>query len=275
MKKNTLNKYIVVLCLLALFSCKAKKQLVAVRKPDTTTTTAPIATAIVPKVVVDNFKVNKLIAIRAKQVDFNTFSGKAQAKLSIDGSDHDVTMTIRIKKNQEIWVSITAVLGIEVARALITPDSIKVLNRLDATYLKKPFNYVYSYTSRQINYKTLESLLIGNAIPELISDSASLKPDNGNVIVSGNLHELAYQLILNPGLKVNQTHMSSQTAGQSLQVDNAAFIQATNRAIPSQININSSSKQKKIQVELHYTKADFDQSLSFPFSVPARFALIN
>jgi hypothetical protein len=293
MRKNILNKFIILLGLLAIVSCKAKKQLVAQHKPDTATATAVDTVAKMPMVVTnpttkaattavaspvkaaDVFKINKLVAIRAKQIDFNTFSGKAQAKLNINGDSHDVTMNIHIKKNQQIWVSITAVLGIEVARALITPDSIKVMNKLESTYLKKPFSYVYGFTSKQINYKTLESLLIGNAVPDLVNNDAGLKPDNGNIILSGNLQDLIYQLTLDTNLRVSRTSMSNPAAGQSLLVDYSNFTPASNRIIPSHISINSSSKQKQIQVDLRYSKADFDQAVTFPFSVPARFTAAN
>ncbi|WP_040626221.1 DUF4292 domain-containing protein [Mucilaginibacter paludis] len=280
MKKSISNKLVMLCCLLVLFSCKAKKKLVAERKADTTAVSTDTATSTVAKTTsaattIDNLKLEKLKTIRSKQVDFNTFSGKAQAKLDINGDSHDVTMNVRIKKDHQIWVSITAVLGIEVARALITPDSIKLMNKLEATYLKKPFSYVYTYTSRQINYKTLESLLIGNAVPELINDGAALKPGNGNIEVSGNLQELVYKLILGPDLRVSQTNMSNSLAGQSLQVDNSMFVQTSNRVLPSQININSVSQQKKIQVNLHYNKADFDLPVDFPYAVPGRFTMLN
>jgi hypothetical protein len=295
MKKNTLSKLAVVLCLLVLWSCKSKKHLLVDRKPDSTsvdssakitsttgavtatsTTAVAIAKPPVPaKAPVDVFKLDKLKAIRLKQTDFNTFSGKAQTKLSVNGDSHDVTLNIRIKKGQQIWVSITAVLGVEVARALITPDSIKLMNRLESTYLKKPFSFVYQYTSKQINYKTLESLLTGNAVPELISDNASLKPDNGNVILSGTLQDLVYQLTVGPDLRVSQTNMSNQAAAQSLLVSNSTFIQAGGHVLPSVININSTSGTKKILADMHYTKADFDQNLSYPFSVPSRFAIVK
>lgn len=296
MKRNISSKLTLVLCLLALFGCKSKKHLLIDRKADTVivsptegtsktviltngdtvtksvTVTVPIN---VPPPLVDNFKLEKLKAIRLKQTDFTTFSGKASAKLNVNGDSHDVTVNIRIKKGQQIWVSITAVLGVEVARAFITPDSIKIMNRLETTYLKKPFSYVYAYTSKQINYKTLESLLTGNAVAELVNDNAVMKADKGDVILSGNLDDLIYALTVGPDLRVTQTNMSNQIAGQSIHVFNAAFIQVGTHVIPSKINISSASGAKNIQAELHYTKTEFDQVLLYPFTVPARFTAVN
>jgi hypothetical protein len=259
MKKNILNKLLIVCCLLVMVSCKARKQVLVARKSDSAA--KPL----------DNNVSSKLDAIRAKQVNFNTFAGRAKTKLDINGNSNDVTLNIRIERDKKIWVSITAIFGVEAARALITPDSILLINRLQGVYLRKPFSYVYKYASSQVNYKTLESLLIGNAIPELLNDKAEFVAADGNTTLSGNLQDLLYKLIVGADLKVTQTNLSNQNEGQSLQVINNTFIQATNRVMPSEIDIASVVKDKKIQVNLHYTKTDFDVQQDYPFNIPASY----
>ncbi|HEY0245116.1 MAG TPA: DUF4292 domain-containing protein [Mucilaginibacter sp.] len=253
MKKNILNKLAIISCLLVMVGCAAKKQLV---KPNVT----PAATV---------KPVSKMDAIAAHQLNFATLSAKASTKLNIDGNSNDVTLNIRINHDRQIWVSITAILGIEVARAMITPDSLLVINKLQGVYIKKPFSYIYKYTNKQINYKTLESILVGNVMPEILKDnSASFPVDNQ---VSGNLQDLFYKLMLNPDLKVTQLNLDNQNQGQSLQVNTNGFTAVDNRIVPSQIDIQSASQNKKIQVNLHYTKVDLDQQLQYPFSIPERY----
>jgi hypothetical protein len=274
MKKNILNntlfsanrrnfglvKLIVFFCLVAAFGCKAKKQLVVKKvQPD-----SPARTV--------NSKGAKINAIRLAQTNFSSFSGKARTKLNINGDVNDVTLNIRIKRDQKIWVSITAIAGIEVARALITPDSIFLINRLQSLYVRKPFSYVNTLAGKQVNYKTVESLLIGNAIPELITEQADLQTANGNTSISGMLQDFAYKVTVDANLKVDQTSLNNQAAAQSLQVVNSSFSQLGNRLLPAQIDISSMVKDKKILVNLHYIKMDFDQALDFPFSIPSRYS---
>jgi hypothetical protein len=247
--------------------CHAKKKLVTRTAADTPAVAHTDNTASMTR--------KKIAAIRAKQVNFNTFSGKAKTKLNINGNTNDVTLNIRIQKDQKIWVSITAIAGIEVARAMITPDSILVMNRLQSVYIKKPFSYIYTYASRQVNYKTVESLLVGNAIPETLNHNTTLEPSNGNTLLKGKLDDLIYQLMVGPDLKVSSTSLNNQEATQSLQINYGNFIQATNRVIPSQISFTSKVKDKNIQADLNYSKADFDLPLEFPFSVPKRFSLVD
>jgi len=265
MRRNILNKIAIACCLLVVLSACKSKKLVVVNRP--TTDSAAINRA--------NDIRSRVAVIRSKQVIFNTFSGKAKTKLAINGNDNDVTLNIRINRDQKIWISVTAIAGIEVARALITPDSIQVRNNFQGMYLRKPFSYIYTYASRQVNFKTLQSLLVGNAISELVNENATYKPEGTNIAITGTLQDIIYKLLLGPDLKVTQTNLSNQAAAQSLQVTNKVFIQATNRVIPSQIDIASTAGGKKIQVNLRYTAADFDKQLEYPFSIPKSYEPAN
>src|ERR1700749_4641762 len=145
MRKNISSKLFIICCLLAIVSCKAKKQVIAARKTVDTNATSV------------NPVISKINSIKANQVNYNTFSGKAKTKLNLNGSTNDVTLNIRIARDQKIWVSITAIAGIEVARALITPDSILIVNKLQGLYIRKPFSYIYTDASTKVDYKSLES----------------------------------------------------------------------------------------------------------------------
>lgn len=249
-------------------SCKARKKVM----PVTSVTPKVDNTVSVPTTTPDlTYVKNELAAIKGHQITFNTFSGRASAKLDVNGSGNDVTMNIRMARDKKIWVSITAILGIEVARALITPDSIKIINKLQGVYLKKPFSYIYKYASRQVNYKTIESLLVGNAMPELLTENSTVNTDMGNVALSGTLQDLIYNLTLGTNLRVTKFNLSNTGQQQALLVTNSNFIQADNKLIPSQIDILSTLRDKKIQANLHYNKVDFDLELDFPFNIPERY----
>ncbi|MBE9585328.1 DUF4292 domain-containing protein [Mucilaginibacter sp. JRF] len=261
MKKNTWNKILLVsLGLIVFASCKSKKQVVVNRNA---------TTAVKPASDVEA----RLTAIRAKQLTFNTFSAKAKTQLNINGNNQDVTLNIRINRDKKIWVSVTAILGVEVARALITPDSIQVVNKFQGVYLKKPFNYIHKFASKQIDYTTLQSLLVGNAIPKLLNDSITFEASAPNITGSGKLDELVYKLVLGADMRVTQTTLANQQLQQSLQVTNNTFIQTPdNKVVPSQIDIASVVKKQKIQVNLRYNKVEFDQQLDYPFSIPDKYS---
>jgi hypothetical protein len=278
MKKNISNK-LTLIALLTLFGCTAKKQLVVVHKPDTlvkaadTTKTTNIA-GVKPEVM--HLTAQQLSAIQLTQVNFMTFSAKAKVKMNIDGSSNDVTMNIRIKKNQMIWISITAVLGLEGARVLVTPDSIKIINRVDATYLKKPFSYVNQYAGNQVTYQALEALVMGNTWPGLVTDTTAVENNSAGQALTGTLEDLVYKLVFGPDMRLATTTMYSRgIVARNLEVDNNGAIKVADRILPAQININATSIKSKINISLTYTKADFNTNPEFPFTVPARYSVVN
>jgi len=264
LQNHSYIKLFAVCCLLLMFSCKAKKQLVARVAVDTPAIAKPTIVKVNPVIA-------KLAATRNQQVFFNTFTAKAKATLTMDGASNDVTINIRINRDKEIWVLVTAALGIEVARLVVTPDSLLLINKFENVYLKQPFSYIHSFAGNQVNYKMLQSLLVGNAVNEFLNEKDSLKLDGGNTILSGNLQDLAFKLVLGPDMKVTQTIMNDQAAGQSLQVTNSTLILVSNKVIPSQIGMVSMVKDKKIELTLHYNKIDFDKVQDYPFSINPKF----
>ncbi len=213
-------------------------------------------------------------AIRAVQTTFNTFSGKAHAALNISGNSYDVTLNIRIKRDERIWISVS-VLGIEGARMMITPDSVMMFERQHSTYVKQPFSYLKQSVGNEFNYKMIESALIGNAIPELLNENADLQSAPEGITITGSLQDFMYKLVTGPDMRVSQTNLDNHNAGQSLQLTNSTFIQVDTRVIPSQINISAADKEKTIKADLRYSKTVFDQPVEFPFTIPARYKEAN
>ena len=267
MKKNILTKVIYALAfIVVLGSCKAKKVILA---------PPPVPAVPAPVVEPDDTKKNKLNSIKEKDVVFNTLSVKAKAVLSINNKSNDVNMNFRIKHNEVIWVSVTALAGLEVARALITPDSVKILNRMDNIYIRKPFSYIYEFTNEQINFRTLQSILVGNTISEFISDSTELKIKDEKTELKSILGPLIYNLQVNPEDKVILTNLNDEMAGQELTVNYTDFLGVNQQQIPHAVTMDSKVKSKKFWLELEFLKVDMDGPVDLPFRVPERFSIKN
>ena len=71
-----------------------------------------------------------LDSVSRHHVDFEWLSFKARVDYTGDKRSENFTANIRMRKDSVIWASITSLMGIEVARLLITKDSVEVLDRL-------------------------------------------------------------------------------------------------------------------------------------------------
>lgn len=264
MRKSILSSLSVAVVLMFLSACGVKKAIVVVPKNRTDSLIKP------------DTKSDQLTLLKSKQLQFNTLSLKGRANLNIDGEANDVTMNFRIKDKQVIWVSITAGGGLlEVARALITPDSIKIMDRLKTKIIKKPFNYIYNFTNKQVNFNTLQEILTGNAVSSLVNLDATVKADNGLLVVSGSKESLDYKFLFNTLYKVQETNLSDSKSGQALKVDYKDYQKLNEYLFPSVLNINTLSGAKKISISIDYVKIEGNTNLSFPFNVPNRYQLAD
>ncbi len=270
MRRDMLNKGVCILLILGLFaSCKARKAATASKVDSVPVTVAQPAESL------NTARTDKLAAVKNNQANFSTLSGKAKSALSIGSNSNDVTMNIRIKNNEAIWVSVTAIAGLEVARALITPDSVRVINRLENEYIKKPFSYLHEFTNNKITFATLQSVLVGNAISEFITESTELNMSGAQSELKSAIGSMMYQVILNDQNKVVTANLSDAAAAQSLFVSYGDFQPVLQQQVPHSIVMKSQAKSKNISLDLKFSRIELDVPVEIPFRVPDRYTIKN
>src|SRR5437870_9115346 len=113
MIKKSLRVFIFLLIATSfLFSCHTTKKV----------TDAPLPVKLKGDNVIELFD-----SMMAHQFDFTWLSAKADVEYT-DRNNETTTfdVNVRMKKDSAIWISITPLLGIEVARVLVTPDSMRI-----------------------------------------------------------------------------------------------------------------------------------------------------
>jgi len=245
-------------------ACKSKKAVVA--------TTTPAA----PAPISNDKKEANIKLLRSKNINFNTLAMKGKANLVLPGNENTVTVNVRIQRDQKIWMSITALLGIEVARAVITPDSIMVINKLQSTYIRKPFSYIHRYTNKQVNFKMLQDVLTGNTMNTLFNSESELEQDTqGLWVLKGSDGSLGFNLNFNSALKPGLLNLNDVKAAQALKVRYGHYQKVNEFMMPAQISIYSLSANKRVDIDFDFSKIESNVQLDFPFTVPKRFELIN
>lgn len=273
-----LSRSLLIVLLFGFFvSCKSTKAVGTSGLPPKSVPSDSMAASVTTPTAesVNKARAEKLSSIKNGETNFNTLSGKAKAALSIGSNANDVTMNIRIKNKEVIWVSVTAIAGLEVARALITPDSVRVINRLENVYIKKPFSYLYEFTNDKINFATLQSVLVGNTISEFITESTEVNINGTQAGLKTNIGSMIYDLMLNDQNKVIQSNLKDTEASQSLLVFYGDFQSIAQQQVPHSVVMKSQAKSKSISLDLKYTKIELDVPVEIPFRVPDRYTIKN
>jgi hypothetical protein len=206
-------------------------------------------------------------------IDFTTFSAKVKVDYrGGDGKNYDFNAFLRMRKDSVIWVSINAALGIEAFRIMITPDSVKVLNKLDKVAQLRSMDYLQEVTQLPFNFEALQELIIGNPI-YLDSNVVSFRKEEAYVSLMsmGKLfkHYItvgAEDYLVNSSklddAEIGRSRTAVLTYGEYEQRENIRF--ATKRKI-------SVAEKSKLDITLEFKQFNFNENLNYPFSVPKNY----
>lgn len=263
MRSNTLIRWAGCCFLLAmLFSCGPKKR-VASSGGSEVKVSGAAKTAVVGHVA-------------KQQLYYATFSGRAKSSLTINGKDHyDVTANIRIAHGEAIWISMTALMGIEVARVLVTPDSIKVINRLQSEYVRKPFVYLRNYTGSGLDFSSLERLLVGDVPEEAMADDLAVWKGADGYLLQNQVDDLQYAVRVGVDYQNNYTSITAPARGQQLEAFYADHQVIAGKPFPSRMEFLITAARLTLASEIRYSKVVYDEKVEMPFVVPSRYTEVQ
>ncbi|MBX3102371.1 MAG: DUF4292 domain-containing protein [Bacteroidetes bacterium] len=92
---------------------------------------------------------------------FTDLEIKGKGRFQDASNKQSFTYKLRIEHGKAIWLSVT-VIGFEGLRILATPEEVQVLNRLQNTYIPADYAWVSEKVGLQVDYHTLEHLILGN-----------------------------------------------------------------------------------------------------------------
>lgn len=251
----------IALCVVLFASCGARKNRVK--------NTSPNDVIVGQTAGSDNYSISNL--------DYHSFSGRAKAKVEFDGNKQDVTLNIRMERNQSIWVSLTATfLNVEGARVLITPDSIKIINKLQGEYIAKPFNYIHRYTGQAITFSLLQDLILANVSSNLLrTDQLTVAKATDEVQIAGVKDDLSFQYSLNEKYRPRVFRVSLLGTDQTLEAYYGSFNEVTGYNFPQNQNIKFMTSLLSVDALLDYNKIEFNQPVEMPFKVPEKYKVLN
>lgn len=261
------SRSLAVICLLfILASCSTKKKIVKVESD----------TVEIPTIDKGDSKIEIAQKFLLTNLEFTTFSGKAKSKINIGKSSQDATVNIRIEKDKKIWISITALLGIEVGRVLITPDSIQILNKFQGEYIGKPFSYLYQYASEDLTFANVQDLLLANFSTNLLNtNDFEVDQKSMPIKVIGQKNALTYLYMVNQQNKLDSFSLEQVAKGQKLEANYASYSNNGGLLFPMALQLLISGGDTNISANFNYSRVSFNEAVEMPFTISNKYKVIN
>ena len=140
MSRKIVYSFVVVILILGLGACRGKKNMV--------------------KKFVKPSKSEELIQRVAEQeLDYNSIEIKYSTRAELSGKKYSLNITYRNKKNELLWVSVRAMLGIEVARLVANRDSVWVISKIGKIKEKGTWKEMSKTLGYPLDFMALQNML--------------------------------------------------------------------------------------------------------------------
>jgi hypothetical protein len=229
--------------------------------------------------------------LKENELKFNTF----EARFNIDYNENrrflDFKGQVRIVKDSAIWITFNQDLGIEIARLLITEDSVKFVDRFNKQYLITDYDFINSFLNTNLDFGILQSIMLGNDFEyyEMAKFKASI--DGGQYrLTTGGRSKLKKHVRtardaervflqntwLEPEtfkiLKIRLKELTRQS--KRLTAEYSDFQNIEEQLFPSLINYVIEAEDQ-INVKVKFNRINLNKKLNFPFKIPESYSSAN
>ncbi|MCF0206769.1 MAG: DUF4292 domain-containing protein [Bacteroidales bacterium] len=250
---------------------------------------------------VGNYEQKKDIMRSSKIVDdvisstpkYNFATYKFSAEASLNGaSPSNFSGTVRVHRDSTIWVSIRS-FNIEGMRALITPDSVKMVDRLNNKYYDEPISTMLKIIGVDITYDELQGILLNEFFfyptPNDVSDAknnynscndsvfycvsaVTQKKARGNAVSQGK-NETAVQTIkIVPGtMKVKSVFLEDVESTRYAFIKYANYKKFGDDLFPQSMVVEIGSDTFGGVIKFNISDFEVPTELTFPFKIPAKY----
>lgn len=219
--------------------------------------------------------IDGLVPLWNKRTTYTTFNGKAKVHLESPKDKNDFTATIRMEKDKKIWVSIVALGVFEAARALITPDTIIVVDRLHKEVTILPFKEAGKLLPVNVEFPELQALLIGDALHASADMPTDANASGETMQLDIRTRDFLQQLTFgkaDSAMSRQQMKLGNETGnGPLLVVQYSEYSMIGNRRFANNRVLDVDDAKGRTHIEMQFNRAEFDQELEYNISIPPKY----
>lgn len=223
-------------------------------------------------VKIEDAATSKVVSMHyGKEVDFKTLNSRLRLQYQDEERSQSLTVSFRMQKDSAIWMS-AQLLGIPLAKALITKDRVSYYEKIGKTYFDGDYSLVSKWIGTDLDFEKLQNLLIGQAIYDLRKDKYILtESTQGYQLIPSNELDLIKKLfLLDPkSYKTIAQQLSQEKENRNVTVTYPKYQKVNGQDFPEEIKIVANSEGKGTQIEIFYRSVSFNESVSFPFDIPS------
>ncbi|TVR39742.1 MAG: DUF4292 domain-containing protein [Bacteroidia bacterium] len=243
----------------------------------------PLREVVTPDPDVSTAAVSRtLSAMRDNETSFDFFATRFSGYATIENTSYNLSGSIRIRKDSAIFISVSPLLGIEMARILVTPEEVRFINRLEGTYFVGDMGFINSMLNTTLDFYMLQSILVGNDFSHFSSDNFKVSADRGRILLQNpgrypkNMHNPGFAFQQNIWLdpdshRIAENLLYDPVSRRSLRSKYERFDRVDDQYVPREIVFLFVEPGARTELSLRYSRTSINEPQSITFSIPDRY----
>lgn len=256
---KSLNGLMILVLLMVVGSCKSKKAVVS----------APTK---LNKIEMPSANATLLKTVGANENKFEFYNSRGSANYKDNDQSYDLNIEITMEKDKYVYMNVTALLGISVARLWFTKDSICILDILHRKNFITNYHNLEAIANVPLSLTQVQKVFIGNTI--FLADEQKMNADTilSYILINTpiNAQQVQTTYYANNTFKVNRSIVADKLTGRELRVEYAGCQTSGSNCFPKDFNINIRA-EKNMECRMNLDYFAFDKKKEVKFVVPKSF----
>ena len=254
------------------YPCKTPKKIVDIPSVQVKLKGADVI-QVFDSVLVNQFEFSYLAA--KATVDYTDKSGETQS--------FDVNM--RMRRDSAIWISITPLLGIEVARVILDRDSLMIMDRVHKTFMARDYAYLEDMLKTTVTFEMIQAVVVGNYFPYKRSDKIRSMYEEEDYFILSTLNKRRMKRVqeekdptkpvvqdfwIDGNFRIAKSKITDDKLDRWVEASYRNFTQVGEKLFPNDLVVTISAASPTI-IKIAYNKLTPGEPFTMPFTVPDKY----
>ena len=205
---------------------------------------------------------------KAAQVDW--FTATLKGKADLNNNQFPISAQLRMRKDSVIWISVSALLGLEAARIMLTPDTLKVINRLNSSYFVGEVSALSKQYNIPLTFDELQNALLGAHSFDK-DNRFKLQESEQDYLLVADKDMPSYVLRLSADY-LPKTILSTLSDSAYVSLSYPSFVNVNTQWLPQGLDIEAITNNKSLSASFSYSKMLINIPKKTKFSIPSSYA---
>lgn len=232
----------------------------------------------IPENGLKNATARKVIKLHEKTApDFKTLHARIRGSYDDGSSAQSISISMRIKKNDTIWLSAKLAGFIPLAKVLITPQHVQFYDKINQQYFDGNFALLSRWLGTPLNFQKVQHLLLGQALYPLDRNGYDLAAkDNGYQLKSLDSKSIVKLFLIDKThFRLKGQQFKRPNTPESITISYPEYQHAENIMLPKKIRIIANQKGQTTKINIDYRTFKLNEPVRFPFEIPTGYTEIT